>query len=305
MKFLVLGASGFLGSYLGYALEAAGHQVTGVARKPVPHYSDARAVVALENVEREIHSDSWDVVVNCIAMASHEECQADPSEADKVNAVFPALWARAAFDTGSRFLHVSTDAVFDGESDSLYLEDYPPQPGSVYGATKLRGEQEVQRANPQALITRTNFFGWSEDRTAGILDFFVSAVEEEREVVGFQDYVVSSLYAGDLVDAWLGLLAARAEGLFHVVSSTPESKYAFGIEVARALGSSGSFIRPGFLAERAGMDLRGHHLGLSTAKAEVAMGLPLPTTREGIARAILERQMVSNHFSSGARSGRG
>ena len=304
MKFLVLGASGFLGSYLGYALEAAGHQVTGVARKPVPYYADARAVAGLEDVEGEIRVDSWDVVVNCIAMASHEECQADPSEADRVNAVFPALWARAALDTGAHFLHVSTDAVFDGESDSLYREDDPPQPGSVYGATKLRGEQEAQRANPQALITRTNFFGWSEDHTAGILDFFVSAVEEEREVVGFQDYVVSSLYVGDLVDAWLGLLEARAAGLFHVVSSAAESKYAFGIEVARALGSSGSLIRPGFLAEKAGMVPRGHHLGLSTAKAEAALGWPLATTREGIARAMLERQSVSNHFSSGARSER-
>lgn len=305
MKFLVLGASGFLGSYLGYALEAAGHRVTGVARKPVPYYADARVVVALEDVEREIRADSWDVVVNCIAVASHEACQADPSEADRINAQSPGLWARAALETGARFLHVSTDAVFDGESDSLYLEDDPSQPGSVYGVTKLRGEQEVQRENPQALITRTNFFGWSEDHAVGILDFFVSAVEEEREVVGFQDYVVSSLYAGDLVDAWLGLLAAGAQGLFHVVSSTPESKYALGIEVARALGSSGSSIRPGFLAEKAGMVPRGHHLGLSTAKAEAALGRPLATTREGIARAMLERQSVSNHFSSRVRSERG
>ena len=304
MRFLVLGASGFLGSYLGYALEAAGHQVTGVARKPVPYYSDARVVDTLENVEQEICADSWDVVVNCIAVASHEACQADPLEADRINAQLPGLWARAALDTGARFLHVSTDAVFDGESDSLYIEDDPPQPGSVYGATKLRGEQEVQRENPQALITRTNFFGWSEDHTSGILDFFVSAVEEDREVVGFQDYVVSSLYMGDLVDAWLGLLAAEAQGLFHVVSSTPESKYAFGIEVAQALGSSGSSIRPGFLAEKAGMVPRGHHLGLSTAKAEAELGRPLATTRGGIARAMLERQSVSNHFFSGARSER-
>lgn len=297
MKFLVLGASGFLGSYVGYGLEAAGHQAIGVARRPVPHYSQARMVASLEEVQKEILSDSWDVVINCIAVASHEACEESPREAERINAELPGMWARAARDTGARFLHVSTDAVFDGESDSLYQEDDPARPGSLYGVTKLRGEQEVARQNSEALITRANFFGWSRDHNAGILDFFATALEDGREVVGFQDYVVSSLYVGDLVDAWLDLLTVGAQGLFHVVSSSTESKYDFGRYVAQALGKPENLIRPGFLSDNSTMVPRGHHLGLSTRRVEASLHRSMPTTREGIGRAIRERERVGDYFS--------
>lgn len=296
MKFLVLGASGFLGSYVGYALEATGHQAIGVARNPVPHYSQARMVVSLADVQKEILSDSWDAVINCIALASHEACEESPREAEEINAKLPGMWARAAGDAGARFLHVSTDAVFDGEGDSLHQEDDPARPGSLYGVTKLRGEQEVARENSEALITRANFFGWSRDHNAGILDFFASALEDGREVVGFQDYVVSSLYVGDLVDAWLELLAVGAQGLFHVVSSSTESKYDFGRYVAQALGKPENLIRPGFLSDNTNMVPRGHNLGLSTRRVEASLQRSMPTTREGIGRAIRERERVGDYF---------
>ena len=297
MKILVLGASGFLGMYLGFALQSAGHRAIGVTRTTVSPFAESRVIRSTDDVEREIRSDSWDAVINCIAMASHEACEQNPREAENVNVKLPGIWARAARDVGAQFLHVSTDAVFDGQSDSLYREEDAPQPRSTYGRTKLNGEYEVQNHNSDALITRVNFFGWSRDRKAGILDFFVSALEEGRLVTGFQDYVVSSLYVADLVDAWLGLLSLRSKGLFHVVASTPQSKFEFAVQVAQELGLSEDFIQPGFMTDVPNMVSRGHNLGLSTARVELSLGRPMPTTREGIARAILERDAVHKYFS--------
>ena len=301
MRVLVLGSSGFLGSYLGFALPRLGHEVSGVSRRPVPHFPDNRGVEGLEQFTDAVRSGDFDAVINCVAVASHEACEADPENAQTVNAKFPAVWASAAAETGARFVHISTDAVFDGASTELYIESDATNPESVYGMTKVQGEEAVLSAYPDALVIRANFFGWSRTTKAGILDFFVSAFTNQSPITGFEDYVVSSLYMGDLVDAMMELVEGGASGVFHTVSSTPRSKYDFGQMVATATGLSADSMTAGSLADATSLAPRGHNLALSAAKIEYVLGRAMPSTEAGIQRALSERAALMDYFGGSER----
>ncbi|MFT6973283.1 MAG: dTDP-4-dehydrorhamnose reductase [Pontimonas sp.] len=304
MKALILGASGFLGSYAGYALIKQGWQLTGVSRAETSLYSRHHAIDSLAEVPGILRSHPWDVVLNCVAMASHEQCEARPGEARTINADIPARWAGIAADVGATFVHVSTDAVFSGSRDELYAEDDDTAPHSVYGKTKRRGEEAVLHENPHSLVLRTNFFGWSQNSSKGILDFFATGVENQQSMTGFTDYVVSSLYMSDVWDLLVEVVEKNASGIYHLTSSTPLSKYAFGLAVAEALGGDETVISAGVLSESTSLGNRGHNLGLSVAKLETLVGHPVPGTLSGIARAVKERDAVMDYFGSTHREGK-
>lgn len=298
MKVLILGSSGFLGSYLGFALPRAGHEVFGVSRRDVAYFPNNTVVTNLDAVEGVIRRGEFDTVINCVAVASHEACETDPDTAEAINSVFPGVWASAAHEIGARYVHFSTDAVFDGTSSELYGEHEETHPESVYGITKVRGEQAVLEANPQALVLRVNFFGWSKSHKSGILDFFVNAFTNHLPITGFQDYVVSSLYMGHLADVMLELVESKESGVFHAVSSTPLSKYDFGQMVARCAGLSADSMAQGLLAEATGLAPRGHDLSLSTAKIERTLGHQMPSTEAGVVRALAEREALMDYFGA-------
>ena len=296
MKALVLGASGFLGSFAGFALDAAGWAVTGVSRKPNEFYPSVASIEGLDDVPSLIRGGNWDVIINCVALANHEACEEKPEEARLLNMELPALWAAVAGENSARFVHFSTDAVFDGKSNEPYGEGDVASPQSVYGQTKLRGEQAVLAANSQALVFRTNFFGWSQSGEKGILDFFARGIETGTAMTGFSDYIVSSLYQGDLFELLVEAVKKEASGLFHLTSSTPLSKYDFGVTVAQALRGDVSLVHQGLLADQSMLGNRGHNLGLSVIKLHELLSLPIPSTIQGIARALAERQAVMDYF---------
>ena len=298
MKVLVLGSSGFLGSYLGFALTKMGHDVSGVSRSPVAYFPGNIVLEGLDDYTEMIRSGDYPVVINCVAVSSHEACENDPESAEAVNATFPAVWASAAAHSGSRFVHISTDAVFDGREIEPYIETDVTAPQSVYGKTKVEGEKSVIAANPDALVLRANFFGWSRSRRSGILDFFVNAFTHHAPITGFQDYVVSSLYMGDLLEAMMELLERGASGVFHTVSSTPLSKYEFGLIVADSAGLSADSMAVGSLADATDLAPRGHNLSLSTAKVEEVLGWPMPTSAAGVQRALAERDALMDYFGA-------
>ena len=296
MKILVLGSSGFLGSYLGFALPKMGHEVSGASRNPVAYFPANQVKEGLDDYSEMIRSGDYQLVINCVAVASHEACESDPQMAETVNARFPGIWASVAAQAGARFVHFSTDAVFDGSRAELYTESDETAPESVYGLTKVKGEQAVLAANPDALVLRVNFFGWSRSQKSGILDFFVNAFTHQSPITGFQDYVVSSLYMGDLAEAMMELVERGASGVFHAVSSTPLSKYDFGLTVANAAGLPADSMAMGSLTDATGLAPRGHNLSLSTAKIEKVVGRAMPTSEVGVQRALAERRALMDYF---------
>jgi dTDP-4-dehydrorhamnose reductase len=293
MKILILGSSGFLGSYCKYFFDNAGNQVTSLSRGSEPS-------VQIEDFEAQIALGGFDLVLNGVALATHEKCESNPYEARKVNAIYPESWAHAALLADCKFVHISTDAVFDGASSETYRELDETNPTSQYGLSKREGELRVLEANPSALVIRTNFFGWSRNGDKGILDFFVNSFTSRTLILGFDDYIVSSIYMGDLLDSIVFLVKGGDSGIYHVTSSTPLSKYEFGELVGKALDLSTVCMKRASINEAHDLVERGRNLSLSNTKLEKRTGVSQPSSSEGIVRAATERASIIRYFGSGS-----
>ncbi len=151
MSWLVVGASGMLGTDVVADLRAAGHSVTTAGRSAGTDVT----VDVLDADACRAAVDGHEVVVNCAAWTAVDDAETHESQAFSLNAVGPANLARACANAGARLVHVSTDYVFDGTASSPYAEDAPIAPRSAYGRTKAAGEWAVRAEAPDSLIVRT------------------------------------------------------------------------------------------------------------------------------------------------------
>lgn len=195
-RWLITGANGFLGANSGVFLS---DRVTtiGLTRKSrlsTSHTTEDIDLLDSDSLRSLIERIQPAVILHTAALASHESCEASPELARHVNAVVPGVLAQAAAETGATMIQISTDAVFDG-GRGHYSELDQVNPFSVYGRTKLEGENAVLEAGGRSIVARTNFFGWSPTGTRSILEFFVEGLRAGRTLPGYTDFRVSSLRA--------------------------------------------------------------------------------------------------------------
>jgi dTDP-4-dehydrorhamnose reductase len=277
---LVTGVTGTLGGNA--AIHLRGHvDVVGLARdgRALPWCPSVIAGDLLDpdSLRRAVDAVQPDVILHCAALADHGACERDPEIAEAVNVVGSEVLA----STGSgRFVLISTDAVFSGDSGD-YQETDPVSPTTVYGRTKVEAEQRVL-ATDAALVVRTNFFGWSPSGTRSILEFFVRELSQGNRVPGFTNYTVTSTFVGDLLPRIQGLVEGGHSGIVHVASSDAQSKYEFGCLVADVFGFDAGLIEPS-LSPIANRDL-----SLNCDRVESLLGQSVPTQRAGIERARQE-----------------
>lgn len=285
-RFLVTGASGLLG--LNFALQVCDRQeVYGVVNRN--HLVGAPFAVLQADftqtgeVERLLEETRPEVVVHCAAMANVDQCETNPALALRLNAELPGELAVATARRGIRFVHISTDAVFDG-SKGDYTEADAPNPLSQYARTKLLGEQAVSAANPQAWIARVNFYGWSLGGERSLAEFFFNNLSMGKAVKGFTDVYFCPLVVNDLVDILLAMLEKAPGGLYHVVSPECISKYEFGRLVARQFGLDESLIAPVSWVEGGLRAARSPNLTLRSDRLSRVLQTALPGQAAGMAR---------------------
>ncbi len=288
MRILVTGASGLLG--LNLALSAAGqaggsHLVYGTV-KDHPLKTGAFTTIQTDlritgAVEKLLEQTQPDWVIHCAAMANVDACEADPEQARQLNSELPEELARHVARGGARLVHISTDAVFDGQKGE-YTEQDIPNPLGTYARTKLEGEHRVAAANPAAIIARVNLFGWSISGSRSLGEFFINSLSEGVHVRGFTDVFFCPLLANHIAPILLQMLEKQLSGLYHVVSRECVSKYEFGVRIARRFGLDESLIAPSSVAEAGLTARRSPNLTMRTEKLAAALGAPPPDLSTGI-----------------------
>ena len=238
-----------------------------------------------------------DVILNTSAITSHEYCERNKSEAYQINADLAGILSSEARKVKSQFIHISTDAVYEGNSDRRYNEKDNTQPNSIYGMSKLGGEKKAIKENGDALIVRTNFFGWSKQRNQGILDFFNEKLRKEEQIIGFSDYIVNSMYMGDLADILVILSKNKKSGIVNVGSSEALSKYEFGLKVAYHIGKDANLIIRGIMIESPNIKAkRGRNISMNVEKIEKEIGFAMKNTDIGLSRAFKERDALYSYL---------
>ena len=284
MRLLITGANGLLGINL--AMEATReHEVIGVDRgklKSAPFQVLRADILKMDEINSTLDATNPNWMVNCAALANLEKCEADPLQARNLNTDLPGELATLCAKRNIHFVHISTDSVFDGTREGAYTEEDEPSPPGVYSQTKLDGERVVEQANPQAIIARVNFYGWSLDARRSLAEFFVNNLSEGKNVNGFTDVIFCPMWVNHLSRLLIEMLKKNLHGLYHVVGAQPMSKYQFGVEVARTFGLRENLISPQSV-ERSGLTAkRSHNLWLSTHKLSTDLEHEIPRFSTGL-----------------------
>lgn len=225
MKILITGAGGMLGQALVHALHnqeliPLSHQVLDV--------TDGSAV------RRAIQKAAPDAVVHAAAWTNVDGCEGDPDRAFGINAVGTRNVALICQATGTACCYISTDYVFDGTKANPYLEWDRPSPVSVYGASKLAGEQEIRSHLDRFWIVRTSWLYGPGGRhfVGAILD--KAKAGEPLKVV--DDQIGSPTLASDLARALARLIRTQAYGTYHLTNAGACSWHDFALKILQIAG---------------------------------------------------------------------
>ena len=240
MRILITGAGGQLGRTLPLALGK--HELTSLPRAEL----DIRN---LERVRELIDNLQPDLVVNAAAWTDVDGAESEREACFQVNALGPRNLALATAAISASLLHVSTDYVFDGKSDRAYTEYDRTSPRSVYGESKLAGEEAVRTHQPQHWIVRT---AWLYDAVGPNFPRTMLRLANREEVQVVDDQRGSPTWAPHLAEAIARLIDTRAWGTWHLAGSgsvtwcglTRELYRRLGIETPVRAVTSAQFPRP-------------------------------------------------------------
>ncbi|CAG0981123.1 dTDP-4-dehydrorhamnose reductase [Anaerolineales bacterium] len=267
-RILITGASGLLG--LNFVQETmTSHEIIAVDRGKLvnaPFRILTSDLLAPGAVDAALDSIRPDWLVNCAALADLDTCEDNPELAQRLNADLPAQFAKACKARGVALVHISTDAVFDGRAIAFYTEESVPNPLSVYARTKLEGEQAVLAGNPDAIVARVNFYGWSLSGRRSLSEFFFNNLSGRKYMTGFTDVRFCPMLVNDTARMLVKMLEKGLHGLYHVVGPQAMSKYQFGVEIARRFGFRESEIAPKSINTSSLIAKRSNNLCLSINK---------------------------------------
>lgn len=225
MKILVTGAKGMLGTALTAALKR--YDTTGLGK-------DALDITDKKAVEIAVEIYKPDVVINSAAFTKVDECESKADLAFLVNAEGPKNLALACKNRGMRLIHISTDYIFDGTKTAPYKEDDKVNPLSVYGRSKLAGEENIKALLDNHLIVRTQWlYG---ENGPDFVETIIRIAKDKDELRVVNDQQGCPTYTKDLALAVKILIEKGCRGTYHVANSGACTWYEFALEILKLKG---------------------------------------------------------------------
>ena len=193
------------------------------------HELDLRDSTAIRRTVREARPD---IIVNAAAYTAVDNAESEPDIAMQVNAIAPGILAEEAKRLGALLVHYSTDYVFDGSKKSPYKEEDAPNPLSVYGRTKLDGEQAIAASKCRHLIFRTSWVYSSRGRN--FLLTILKAAREKPELRVVDDQFGAPTSSVAIADATARVLQVTGpQGLYHMTAGGRTSWFGFAQAILR------------------------------------------------------------------------
>lgn len=231
-KILITGANGQVGSELKKISSAyPQYSFTFLTREDLP----------LEDptvIKNYFETNQFDFLVNCAGYTAVDKAESEKELAFRINATAVGELSAICWKNNIKFIHISTDYVFDGNANVPYKEDSVTNPQTVYGASKLEGERLVFAENSDAIVIRTSWvyssFGTNFVKT--MLRLF----EEKEEINVVNDQFGAPTYAADLATLIMNLIASVQwyEGIFHFSNEGAISWFDFASAIKRLSGAT-------------------------------------------------------------------
>ena len=172
-----------------------------------------------------------DILIHTAGLTSVEECELNPEQTNNINSFIPQLLAKHTNKLGIKFIHISTDHLFDGLL-SFAREDTPISPINEYGKSKALAEKVILNENSSALIIRTNFFGWGTSYRSSFSDIVLNTLRLNKKLNLFKDVYYTPILISEFVKIINILILNNDSGIFNIVSNERITKYQFGLLLA-------------------------------------------------------------------------
>lgn len=309
MRVLLLGASGQIGHELWRQLQPFA-EVVGTTRSGVlPGGGSCLALdlvdpLALDEIVARVRPN---VIINAAAYTQVDRAEQEPEAAERLNHLFPARLAQLALEHCALLVHFSTDYVFSGQGKTAWLEDAPAQPQSVYGRTKLAGEQAITRSRCAHLILRTQWIYASRGN-----NFLLTMLRLARE--GRNPAVVADQIGAPTPAAWVAAITVSilarwrvrnvslgpGNGIYHLTAAGEASWFDFANLLLRQAELKGLIsqlptLTPTTTASYGAAAPRPLWSVLDNTKLEAAFGLRLPSWRLGVEQVLSELKLNQAH----------
>jgi len=284
MKILVTGAYGQLGNEINCL----------TSKYPALQFLftdvDSLDITSESALEIWFQNNKPDYVVNCAAYTAVDKAETDTETAEKVNALAPSLLGKFSNEIGAKLIHISTDYVFDGESFTPYSESDKVNPKSIYGETKLQGEQNCIKENHETVIIRTSWlystFGNNFVKT------MLRLGNERGRLNVVYDQVGTPTYAADLAKTILDIIELTEKdstkfvpGIYHFSNEGVASWYDFAKAIFE-ISKLECAVSPVRSVEFPTPAKRPNYSVLDKAKIKNTFGITIPYWRESLMNCI-------------------
>ena len=227
MKILVLGSKGQLGQCLNDQLAITAHDVVYTSRGQID-------IAEFEVTKAQLLEISPDIVINATAYTAVDKAEEEHQAADRINHLAVANIASICNQLDCWLIHISTDYVFDGNSEVPYKEDNPTNPQGVYGCSKLKGEMVIEASGCKYLIIRTAWVYGEYGNNFLKTMLRLGADRDELSIVG--DQIGCPTYAQDIAMSIVSILSCldlkgSLSGIYHYCGDEPCSWYDFGLAI--------------------------------------------------------------------------
>ena len=284
MNILVTGANGQLGN-----------EMQVLARENLQHtyfFTDVQELDICDEqaVYAYVSEHKIDIIVNCAAYTAVDKAEDNVELCDKLNNIAPGYLAGAAQANGAAMIQVSTDYVFDGTAHIPYTEEEPTCPASVYGSTKLAGEQNVMDHCEKAMVIRT---AWLYSIYGNNFVKTMIRLGQERDSLGvIFDQIGTPTYANDLAQAiFAAINKGVVRGIYHFSDEGVCSWYDFTVAIHRLAGIASCKVKPLHTADYPAKAPRPHYSVLDKTKIKDTFGIEIPHWEESLKRCINQLRM--------------
>lgn len=283
MRIYITGIAGLLGNNIVKKLVNR-CEITGVDILDLKIYNifyENFSLYETERLREHIKSVMPDVVIHTAAAVNVDECEENPEWAYKLNEEVTGNIAEICHSLGIKLVYISTDAVFDGEDEKLYVETDKVNPLNVYAKTKLGGEKYVLQYK-ENLVFRTNIYGHNIQNKKSFGEWIVSSLAEGQTLNMFEDIDFSPILVSDLAEIIYKALECNIQGLYHVCATGCISKYDFGICLKEIFGLDAGNINKSQSESIHFKARRSKHMGMSNEKIKRDLGIRIRTPEESI-----------------------
>ena len=238
--------------------------------------TDIASLSSLDECSSILAKHQPDIVIHTAGLTNVEECEANPDLAQEVNVDLAKNIAIACSSQGVKLVHISTDHLFSGDQE-FSTEESSTSPVNNYAKSKLLGEQQVLENCKDALIIRTNFFGWGTKYRQSFSDFILDKLKNNKQIDLFSDVFFTPILVGELSKRTQQLIDLNAIGIFNIVSSKRISKYKFGIKLANCFNLDAGLINKASINDKKNLVKRPMDMSLSNKKVCKILNCIMPS----------------------------